>query len=168
VRHGVHSLACGPDGSATLPCMPLIDQVTKDIAEAMKAHDQLRLGALRMLKAAIMNREVEKNRGLEATEDMQVVQQAVKQRRDSIEMFEQGGRHELAAKERAEIAVLEGYLPAAVPDEEIAAAIAAAKAEAGASSPKDMGKVMKLLTAKFAGRPVDGKALSEKVRQALS
>jgi uncharacterized protein YqeY len=148
--------------------MPLIDQVTKDIAEAMKAHDQLRLGALRMLKAAIMNREVEKNRGLEATEDMQVVQQAVKQRRDSIEMFEQGGRHELAAKERAEIVVLEGYLPAAVPDEEIAAAIAAAKAEAGATSPKDMGKVMKLLTAKFAGRPVDGKALSEKVRQALS
>ena len=148
--------------------MPLIDQVTKDIAEAMKAHDQLRLGALRMLKAAIMNREVEKNRGLEPTEDMQVVQQAVKQRRDSIEMFEQGGRHELAAKERAEIVVLEGYLPAGVPDEEIAAAIAAAKAEAGATSPKDMGKVMKLLTAKFAGRPVDGKALSEKVRQALS
>ena len=148
--------------------MPLIDQVTKDIAEAMKAHDQLRLGALRMLKAAIMNREVEKNRGLEPTEDMQVVQQAVKQRRDSIEMFEQGGRHELAAKERAEITVLEGYLPAAVPDEEIAAAIAAAKAEAGATSAKDMGKVMKLLTAKFAGRPVDGKALSEKVRTALS
>jgi uncharacterized protein YqeY len=148
--------------------MPLVDQVTKDIAEAMKAHDQLRLGALRMLKAAIMNREVEKGRGLEPTEDMQVVQQSVKQRRDSIEMFEQGGRHELAAKERAEIAVLEGYLPAAVPDEEIAAAIAAAKAETGAASPKDMGKVMKLLTAKFAGRPVDGKALSEKVRQALS
>jgi uncharacterized protein len=148
--------------------MALIEQVTKDIAEAMKAHDQLRLGALRMLKAAIMNREVEKGRGLEPTEDMQVVQQAVKQRRDSIEMFEQGGRHELAAKERAEIVVLEGYLPAAVPDDEIAAAITAAKAETGAASPKDMGKVMKLLTAKFAGRPVDGKALSEKVRQALS
>jgi uncharacterized protein YqeY len=114
-----------------------------------------------------MNREVEKNRGLEPTEDMQVVQQAVKQRRDSIEMFEQGGRHELAAKERAEITVLEAYLPAAVPDEEIAAAIAAAKAESGATSVKDMGKVMKLVTVRFAGRPVDGKALSEKVRQAL-
>jgi len=148
--------------------MALIDQVTKDIADAMKAHDPLRLGALRMLKAAIMNREVEKNRGLEPTEDMLVVQQAVKQRRDSIEMFEQGGRLELAAKERAEIAVLETYLPAAVPDEEIAAAIAAAKAEAGVTSAKDMGKVMKLLTAKFAGRPVDGKALSERVRAALS
>ncbi len=148
--------------------MALIEQVTKDMAAAMKAHDQLRLGALRMLKSAIMNREVEKGRGLEPTEDMQVVQQAVKQRRDSIEMFEQGGRHELAAKERAEIVVLEGYLPAAVPDEEIAAAIASAIAESGAASAKDMGKVMKLLTAKFTGRPVDGKALSEKVRTALS
>ncbi|MEO5821391.1 MAG: GatB/YqeY domain-containing protein [Vicinamibacteraceae bacterium] len=148
--------------------MPLIDQVTKDIAAAMKAHDPLRLGALRMLKAAIMNREVEKGRGLEPTEDMQVVQQGVKQRKDSIEMFEQGGRLELAAKERAEIVVLESYLPAAVPDEEIAAAIAEAKAETGATSAKDMGKVMKHLTAKFTGRPVDGKALSERVRAALS
>jgi uncharacterized protein YqeY len=148
--------------------MPLIEQVTKDMATAMKANDKLRLGALRMLKAAIMNREVEKGRGLEPTEDMQVVQQLVKQRHDSIEMFEQGGRLELAAKERAEIGVLEGYLPAAVPAEEISAAIAAAKAETGASSPKDMGKVMKLLTAKFAGRPIDGKALSEQVRAALS
>ena len=162
------SLVCALDESATLPFMPLIEQVTKDMAQAMKAHDQSRLAPLRMLKAAIMNREVEKGRGLESTEDMQVVQQLVKQRKDSIEMFEQGGRHELAAKERAEIGVLEGYLPAAVPDEEIAAAIDAAKAEAGATSVKDMGKVMKLVTAKFAGRPVDGKALSEKVRAALS
>jgi uncharacterized protein YqeY len=148
--------------------MPLIEQVTKDMAQAMKAHDQLRLAALRMLKSAIMNREVEKGRGLEPTEDMQVVQSLVKQRKDSIEMFEQAGRLELAAKERAEIGVLEGYLPAAVPDEEIAAAIAAAIAETGAASAKDMGKVMKLLTARFAGRPVDGKALSERVRSALS
>jgi len=148
--------------------MALIDLVTKDMAQAMKAHDQARLAPLRMLKAAIMNREVEKGRALEPTEDMQVVQQQVKQRKDSIELFEQGGRQELVAKERAEIAVLETYLPAAVPDEEIAAAIEAAKAETGASSPKDMGKVMKLLTAKFAGRPVDGKALSERVRQSLS
>jgi uncharacterized protein YqeY len=148
--------------------MALIDQVTKDMAAAMKAQDQARLAPLRMLKSAIMNREVEKGRGLEPAEDIQVVQQLVKQRRDSIELFEQGGRHELAAKERAEIGVLEGYLPAAVPDEEIAAAVTAAVAEAGATSPKDMGKVMKLLTAKFAGRGVDGKALSERVRQALA
>jgi uncharacterized protein len=92
--------------------MPLIEQITKDMAQAMKAHDQARLAPLRMLKAAIMNREVEKGRGLEPTEDMQVVQQQVKQRKDSIELFEQGGRHELVAKERAEIAVLETYLPA--------------------------------------------------------
>ena len=97
-----------------------------------------------------------------------MVQQLVKQRRDSIALFEQGGRHELAAKERAEIAVLEGYLPAAVPDEEIAVAVTAAVAEAGATSPKDMGKVMKILTAKFAGRGVDGKALSDRVRQRLA
>ena len=148
--------------------MPLIDQVTKDMAQAMKAHDQPRLAALRMLKSAIMNREVEKGRGLEPTEDMQVVQQQVKQRKDSIELFEQGGRQELVAKERAEIAVLETYLPAAVPDEEIAAAVTAAIAEAGAQGPKDMGKVMKLLTAKFVGRGVDGKVLSDRVRAALS
>jgi uncharacterized protein len=148
--------------------MALIEQVTKDIAQAMKAHDQLRLGALRMLKSAIMNREVEKGRGLEPTEDMQVVQSLVKQRHDSIELFEKGGRLELAAKERAEIGVLETYLPAAVPEDEIVAAVAAAIAESGAASAKDMGKVMKLLTAKFAGRPVDGKALSERVRAALS
>ena len=149
--------------------MALIDQVTKDMAQAMKAPDQkLRLAALRMLKSAIMNREVEKGRGLEPIEDMLVVQQQVKQRKDSIELFEQGGRHELAAKERAEIAVLETYLPAAVPDEEIAAAVTAAIAEAGAQGPKDMGKVMKLLTVKFAGRGVDGKVLSDRVRAALS
>jgi uncharacterized protein len=148
--------------------MALIDQVTKDMAAAMKAQDQPRLAPLRMLKSAIMNREVEKGRGLEPAEDIQVVQQLVKQRRDSIALFEQGGRHELAAKERAEIGVLEGYLPAAVPDEEIAAAVTAAIAEAGATSPKDMGKVMKVLTATFAGRGVDGKALSDRVRQALS
>ena len=150
--------------------MALIEQVTKDMAAAMKGGEaeKLRLAALRMLKSAIMNREVEKGRGLEPTEDMQVVQQLVKQRKDSIELFEQGGRHELAAKERAEIGVLEGYLPAAVPAEELAAAITAAIAETGAASAKDMGKVMKLLTAKFAGRPVDGKALSESVRKALS
>jgi len=147
--------------------MPLIEQVTKDMAQAMKAHDQARLAALRMLKAAIMNREVEKGRALEPTEDMQVVQQQVKQRKDSIELFDQGGRHELVAKERAEIAVLETYLPAAVPDEEIAAAIAAAKAETGASSPKDMGKVMKAVMPKLAGKNADGKAVNEAVRRTL-
>jgi uncharacterized protein YqeY len=148
--------------------MPLLDRVTQDIAQAMKAHDTARLAALRMLKSALMNKEVERGRALEATEDLQVVQSLVKQRRDSIELFRQGGRDELAARETAEIAVLETYLPAAVPPEEIAMAVGEAIAESGAQSPRDMGKVMKLLTARFAGRPVDGKALSDLVRKALS
>jgi uncharacterized protein YqeY len=148
--------------------MSLIDRVTKDLAAAMKAHDQQRVAALRLLKTALMNREVERGRALEGTEDMQVVQSAVKQRRDSIEQFENAGRLELAEKERQEIVVLETYLPAAVPAAEIDAALAEAIAETGARSVKDMGKVMKVLTARFAGRPVDGKALSERVRTRLS
>jgi uncharacterized protein YqeY len=148
--------------------MMLIERVTQDIAQAMKAHDQPRVGALRLLKTALMNREVERGRALDATEDVQVVQAAVKQRRDSIEQFEQAGRLELAAKERAEIAVLEVYLPAAVPAGEIDTAVTEAIAEAGAQSPKDMGRVMKIVTARFAGRPVDGKSLSQLVRDRLS
>lgn len=148
--------------------MSLLEQVTRDMAQAMKAHDQVRLAALRMLKTALTNREVERGRALDATESMQVVQSLVKQRRDSIELFERGGREELAAKERAEIAVLEAYLPAAVPEEEIEQALREAIAETGAQSPKDMGKVMKALTTRFAGRAIDGKALSERVKRALS
>jgi uncharacterized protein len=148
--------------------MMLIERVTQDITAAMKAHDAARLGALRLLKTALMNREVERGRSLDATEDMQVVQSLVKQRRDAIEQFEKGGRQELADKERGEIAVLESYLPAAVTADEVEAAVSAAIAETGASSPKDMGKVMKLLTARFAGRLVDGKALSELVRSQLA
>jgi uncharacterized protein len=148
--------------------MMLIERVTQDIAQAMKAHDQPRVGALRLLKTALMNREVERGRALDPTEDVQVVQAAVKQRRDSIEQFEQAGRLELAAKERAEIAVLEVYLPAAVPAEEIDTAVTESIAEAGAQSPKDMGKVMKIVTARFAGRSVDGKSLSQLVRDRLS
>ena len=147
--------------------MPLIEQVTKDMAAAMKAHDQLRLGALRMLKSAIMNREVEKGRGLEPTEDMQVVQQQVKQRKDSIELFEQGGRQELVAKERAEIAVLETYLPPAASADEIDAAVAAAIAETGAASVKDMGKVMKAVMPQLAGKHADGRTVNEAVRRKL-
>src|SRR5690554_6059651 len=148
--------------------MSLLEQVTRDMAQAMKAHDQVRLAALRMLKTALTNREVERGRALDATKSMQVVQSLVKQRRDSIELFERGGQEELAAKERAEIAVLEAYLPAAVPEEEIEQALREAIAETGAQSPKDMGKVMKALTTRFAGRPIDGKALSERVKRALS
>ena len=148
--------------------MSLLNQITADIAAAMKAHDPARLSALRMLKAALMNKEVEKKRALDAAEDVQVVQAQVKQRRDAIEQFTSAGRDELADKERAEIAVLEAYLPAAIPVEEIRAAIDDAIREAGAQSPKDMGKVMKLVQGRFAGRPLDGKALSDMVRQSLA
>jgi uncharacterized protein len=147
--------------------MPLVDQVTQDIAQAMKAHDTARLGALRMLKSALTNREVERGRPLTADEDVQVVQSLVKQRRDSIEQFEKGGRQELADRERAEIGVLAAYLPAAVPEAEIDAAVSAAIVESGAQSIKDMGRVMKLLSARFSGRGVEGKALSDAVRRAL-
>lgn len=148
--------------------MSLLTQVTADIAVAMKAHDPARLSALRMLKTALMNKEVEKKRSLDATEDVQVVQAQVKQRRDAIEQFTAAGRMELAEKERAEIGVLESYVPAAVPDEDIRAAIADAIRETGAASPKEMGKVMKAVQARFAGRPVDGKSLSDLVRQSLA
>ena len=148
--------------------MSLITQVTADIAAAMKAHDAARLSALRMLKTAIMNKEVEKNRALDASEDIQVVQAQVKQRRDAVEQFTAAGRTELAEKERAEIAILEAYLPAAVPEAEIRDAIADAIRETGAQSPREMGKVMKAVQARFAGRPLDGKALSDLVRGALA
>jgi uncharacterized protein YqeY len=148
--------------------MSLLMRVTADIAVAMKAHDPARLSALRMLKTALMNKDVEKNRALDPTEDIQVVQSQVKQRRDAVEQFTAAGRQELAAKELAEIAVLESYLPAAVPDAEVEAAIADAIRETGAQTAREMGKVMKAVQARFAGRPIDGKAVSELVRKALS
>ena len=148
--------------------MTLSDKINTEITAAMKAKSQVRLSSLRMLKAAIMNKEVEKKRDLDDAEVLQVVAALVKQRRDSIEQFDKAGRADLVDKETSELKVLEEYLPPAASADDIAAAVAAAVAETGATSPKDMGKVMKLLTAKFAGRPVDGKALSERVRQSLS
>jgi hypothetical protein len=133
----------------------------------MKAKDAGRLSALRMLKAAIMNKGIEKGRDLEDAEVLQVVSSLVKQRRDSIEQFTKGGRTDLVQKETAEIAVLEAYLPPAAGAEEIDAAISAAIAETGASSPKDMGKVMKAVMPKLAGKNADGKAVNEAVRRKL-
>ena len=147
--------------------MSLNDQVTREIAAAMKAKDQLRLSALRMLKAAIMNKGVEKGRDLEDPEVLQVVSSLVKQRRDSIEQFSKAGRTDLVDKETGEIAVLEGYLPPAASAEEIEAAVAAAIAESGASSPKDIGKVMKAVMPKLAGKGADGKMINDVVRRRL-
>ena len=147
--------------------MSLNDKVAAEITAAMKAKDAARLSALRMLKAAIMNKGVEKGRDLEDAEIQQVVSSLVKQRRDSIEQFTKGGRTDLADKEQAEIVILNTYLPASASDDEIAAAVTAAIAETGASSPKDMGKVMKAVMPKLAGKNADGKVVNEAVRRKL-
>lgn len=148
--------------------MTLFEQVTKDIAEAMKRRDQATLGALRMLKAALMNKEVEKGRALDEAESLQVVGSLIKQRRDAIEQFTAGGRMDLAEKEQGEIGLLERYQPPAADPAAVAAAIEAAVAETGATSPKEMGKVMAAAKAKLAGVTVDGKALSEAVKNRLT
>ena len=148
--------------------MPLFDEVTTAIADAMRQRDAARLSALRMLKAAFMNREVEKGRALDDAEARQVVNSLVKQRRDSIEQFLKGGRQDLVDKETAEITILESYLPAAADPAVVDAAVTDAIAETGATSPKDMGRVMKAAMARLAGQTVDGKTVNELVRKKLS
>jgi hypothetical protein len=148
--------------------MPFIDRISEDLTAAMRAKDPLTLGALRMAKAALMNREIERGRALDLAESLQVISSLIKQRRDSIEQFEKGGRDELARKEAAEIAVLEKYLPPPMDPAAIEAAVEAAILETGAAGPKDLGKVMKAVTAALAGAPVDGKALSDLVRRKLT
>jgi uncharacterized protein YqeY len=147
--------------------MALSDKVNADITAAMKAKDAARLSALRMMKAALMNKGVEKGRDLEDAEVLQVFASLVKQRRDSIDQFSKAGRTDLVDKETAEIAVLEEYLPPAASSADIDAAVAEAVAETGATSPKDMGKVMKAVMPKLAGKNADGKAVNEAVRRKL-
>ena len=147
--------------------MPLVDEVGTAIADAMRQHDAVRLSALRMLKAAFMNKSVEKKRDLDDTEARQIVAALVKQRKDSIEQFTKGGRDDLARKEAAEIVVLEAYLPAAVDPAAVDDAVEGAIAETGATSPKDMGRVMKAVMAKLAGQNVDGKTINDLVRRKL-
>ena len=148
--------------------MSLADEVGAAITDAMRRKDAARLSALRMLKAAFMNREVEKGRALDDGELRQVVQSLVKQRRDSIEQFIKGGRQDLVDKETAEIAVLESYLPPAADPALVDRAITEAIAEAVATSAKDMGRVMKSVMAKLAGQTIDGKTVNELVRKKLS
>ena len=147
--------------------MTLTDKVNAEISAAMKAKDAPRLSALRMAKAAIMNKEVEKGRSLDDGEVVQVVTSLVKQRRDSIEQFSKAGRTDLVAKETAEMAVLEEYLPPAASAGDIDAAVAEAIAETGAVSAKDIGKVMKAVMPKLAGKNADGKTINEAVRRTL-
>jgi uncharacterized protein YqeY len=148
--------------------MTFFETITQHIGEAMKQRDQAALGPLRMLKAALMNREVEKGRPLDEEESLQVVRQLVKQRRDSVDQFRAGGRPELADKEQEEITFLERYLPPAADPAAIAAAVEAAILQVGAASIKDMGKVMKAVNAALAGQSIDGKALADTVKARLT
>jgi uncharacterized protein YqeY len=147
--------------------MLLRDKVNADIASAMKAREATRLSALRMLKAAIMNKGIEKSHDLDDAEVLQVVSTLVKQRRDSIEQFSKAGRSDLVEKETAEISILEEYLPPAASAADIDAAIAEAIAETNATSARDMGKVMKAVMPKLAGKNADGRAVNEAVRRKL-
>ena len=148
--------------------MAFIDKITADLTAAMRAKEQLKLDTLRMVKAALMNREVEKKRALDDAESQQVLVSMIKQRRDSIGQFRNGGRPELADKEESEIAILETYLPPPLAPAELEALVAEAIAEAGATSPKDMGRVMKGVMARLAGRAADGKVVSDLVKQKLA
>jgi uncharacterized protein YqeY len=148
--------------------MSLKDKIIADLTDAMKAKDADKVSTLRMVKAALMNRQIDKGGELDEEEITKALQTLVKQRRDSAEQYENAGRAELAAKENAEIAVIEAYLPRAASVEEIAAAVEAAVAATGASSMKDMGTVMKAAIANLAGKTADGKKVSEAVRNKLS
>jgi len=147
--------------------MSLKQQIISDLTSSMKAQDAPRTSTLRMVKAAVMNREIEKGGELDDDEMMKLLRSLVKQRRDSVEQYEKGGRQDLADKEKSEIAVIEAYLPQAASQEEIEAAVAAAIAETGASSMKEMGKVMKATQAAMAGKNADGRTLSEVVKRKL-
>jgi uncharacterized protein YqeY len=148
--------------------MPLIDQVTQDMVAAMKARDEARLSAIRMIKAALMKAKVDSPKPLDEAAEMQILKSLIKQRMDSAEMFRKAGRTEQAEKEEAERTLIEGYLPAGASEQEIDAAVAEAMAETGITSLKQMGVVMKATQAKLKGKTVDGKALSDKVRSQLS
>jgi uncharacterized protein YqeY len=147
--------------------MPLLDRIQKDLTAAMKARDEARLNALRMIKAALKKHEIDAMKPLDESAEMQVLKSLLKQRAEAAEMFRKGGRPEQAEKEEADLKLIETYLPAAASEAEVEAAIAAALAETGVTSLKQMGAVMKAAQAKLAGKRVDGKALSEKVRSRL-
>jgi len=148
--------------------MSLKQQIIADLTASMKAQDSARTSTLRMVKAGIVNREIEKGGELDEDGMAKLLRSMVKQRRDSVEQFEKGGRPELVAKEQAEISVIEAYLPQAASQDEIEQAVAAVVAETGAASMKDMGKVMKAVQAALAGKNADGRAVSEAVKAKLS
>jgi hypothetical protein len=148
--------------------MSLTERVQKEMVDAMRKKEELRLSTLRMMKAALQNKRIEKRADLDEKEELQVFSTMIKQRKDSIEQFEKGNRPELAKKEGEEIAIIEAYMPKSVGEEEIVAAVKAVIAEMGAPTMKDMGAVMKNVMAKFGGARVDGKVVSEAVKKQLS
>ncbi|HSU31606.1 MAG TPA: GatB/YqeY domain-containing protein [Bryobacteraceae bacterium] len=147
--------------------MSLLDTIQKDMIAAMKSKDEARLGAIRMVKAALKKHEIDSMKPLDEATEMQVMNTLIKQRRESADLFRKGGREELAAKEEAEIKLIEAYLPSAPSEAELEAAVMGAIAETGANSPKQMGAVMKAAQSKLAGKRVDGKVLSEMVKKRL-
>jgi len=148
--------------------MGLSEQVQKDMIDAMRKKQELRLSTLRMVKTALKNKEIDKRGPLDEQEELQVFSSLIKQRKDSIEAFEKGNRPELAKKEAEEIAIIEAYMPKAVGENEVVAAVKATIAEMGAPTMKDMGTVMKNVMARFAGARVDGKLVSETVKKELA
>lgn len=147
--------------------MPLLDTIQTDMVAAMRAKDEAKLGALRMIKTALKKHEVDAMKPLDEATEMQIMNMLIKQRRESADMFRKGNRPELADKEEAELKLIETYLPALASEEDIDAAITAALSETGAATAKQMGLVMKAAQAKLAGKRADGKALSEKVKAKL-
>jgi uncharacterized protein YqeY len=148
--------------------MPLLDRIQSDMVASMKAKDEARLNAIRLIKTALKKHEVDSMKPLDENSELQILSTLIKQRREAADMFRKGGRPELADKEDAELKLIESYMPAAPTDAEIDAAITAALAETSVTSAKQMGVVMKAAQAKLAGKRLDGKALSEKVRARLS
>ena len=148
--------------------MALLERLQTEMVTAMKAKDEARLGTLRMMKTALKKHEVDSMKPLDEPTEMQILSMLIKQRREAADMFRKGGREELATKEESELAMIETYLPAAPSEEELDRAVSEAIAESGATSAKDMGKVMKAAQAKLTGKRVNGKVLSEHVKSRLS
>lgn len=148
--------------------MPLLDRIQNEMVAAMKAKEEAKLSTLRMIKTAFMKYKADKMKDVDEAAEIQILNTLIKQRQESVDVFRKNGREELAAKEEAEIKLIEVYLPAAPTEAEVAAAIEAAIAETGATDAKGMGLVMKAAQAKLAGKRVDGKVLSEMVRAKLS
>jgi len=148
--------------------MSISEKIQKDIVEAMKSKQELRLSTLRMVKSALKNKEIDKRAPLEEKEELAVLSTLIKQRKDSVEQFTKGNRPELAQKETEEIAIIEGYMPKAVSEDDVVATVQATIAEMGSPTMKDMGMVMKNAMAKFGGARVDGKLVSETVKKELA